>query len=508
MKNLIKGAAAAVIKAFARMAAGFNHIFRHDGSADNPAGRGTANPARPRRRLVDGVDADRFTVLCAVLVVGFVTLIGAILLTAALRSGGRQIPLPQESGSRSADGFTLSLGGSIMPSQDMMDSAKTESGYNFHNYLSELSGTMTGDITIAGLSGQIDAYGQNEALGGFTNGRNYPRELAQALALTGVKYVCGANTHAFANGYDGMCASVTHLHTQSIGVIGLTNNDPRKLNTTVVRAGGVGVGIAGYNCVESPKWQELTEEQKTYIAQVERDADVLAERAAADIAVMRASGAEFIILCVSWGGGTSLAPDAFIRDAAAKLVEAGADVVVGYGPWITMETQVIPRQSGGAEKDCYVFYSLGMLFGDGQYTDKTAAALSKSPTLTDAQKKQLADKTKYAASVNQAMARSMTVDLKVTRAKNGTVRIESAVCEPIFTVKNTAQGEENAYLKYMAVRAAQYVAAEERPAIFADDRQWQLCREAYTAICELAAKTDGKLIPAGGDTNEETDVKL
>lgn len=485
MKKIIKRAAAAILRFFARFAVEFNNIFRKGESSENPAGKGTGNEARPRRRLVDGVDADRFTRLCVVLVVGFVSLIGAVLIVAAVNSGSREIPMEQQADTNAADSFTLAIGGSIMPSQNMLDCAAGEGGYNFNNDMSELAGALSGDLSIAGLCGQINVNGKNRGVGGFDNGMNYPDELAENLSETGIHYVFGANQYAFANGYDGMCASISNLHVSSVGVIGLTNTDAQKLNTGVIRMNGIGVGLAGYNCVDSAAYNALSGEQKTYIAQTDKSAESLADRAAADIAKMRANGAEFIVICVNWGGADSVEPSGFIKQAAQKIAEAGADVIIGYGPYVTMSNEVISYESGGQSKECYVFYSLGVMFGDTG--DDSGSELDK------------------------AMARSMTVRLKAARAKNGAVNIESASYSPIYMVTNTAHSEENSHLRYMAVQAAKYVSAEERPAIFADDKQWALCREAFTAICALADQSDGKLVLETFDTegdNTADDTKI
>ncbi len=505
MKKLIK----TVVRGIAHIAVRLGHIFRKDGGVRNPAGQGTGNQARPRKRLVDGVDADRFTQLCVVLVVGFVTIIGAILISAAVNSGSREIPVDSQNIENRPDGLTLAIGGDIMPSQDMLDCALGSGGYNFNNDLSELAGPLSGDLTIAGLCGQIDVNSHNQGVGGFDNGMNYPDELAAALSQTGINYVMGANRWAFANGYDGMCASITHLHTNSVGVIGLTNTDARKINTGVIRRGGIGIGLACYNCVSSEAYESLTDEQKTYIAQAEKDPDALAERAAADMTKMRSGGAEFIVVCVNWGGASTTEPSEFIKQAAKKIAEAGADVIVGYGPYVTLAPEIISYQFGSVEKECYVFYSLGVMCGDNHYSSKTLDKLTGLKKLSDAQQKQLKAEKQKAAAANKAMTRSMTVSLKVTRARNGSVNVESATYSPIYLVKNTAQSEENAHLSYIAVEAAKYIAAEERPPIFADDKQWQLCREAYTAICALADQAEGKLIPAGAaETDSQTDTRI
>ena len=508
LKKIIKGAVSAVLGFFAGFAVVFNNIFNKGNPADNPAGKGTGNEARPRKRLVDGVDADRFTRLCVFVVIGFVSIVGAVLVTAAVNSGSHRIPVEEQkdSSAKASGSFTLSIGGNIMPAQAMLDAALTDSGYQFHSSLSELSEALAGDMTIAGLCGQIDAYGKNRSVGGFDTGRNYPGELGEAIADMGINYIFGANQHAFANGYDGMCATISNLHVKSVGVIGMTNTDAQKLNTRVFRVNGVSVGLAGYNCIEGGDYAALTDEQRTYIATMGKDADVLAERAASDMAKMRSSGAEFVVVCLNWGGQGSLTETEFVKQAAKKIAEAGADVIVGYGPCVTLNTEIIQYERNGVARECYVFYSLGTMFGDNSYAGNQKL-LSLKGKLTDEQKKAVSAEKKKVSQANAAMSRSMTVTLTVTRGKNGLVSVEQASYNPIYIIKNSSQGEENTHLKYMAVPAAKYVSEEERPAIFADDVQWNNCKAAFKAICALADKTDGKLVLNDfnrGDEDPET----
>ena len=51
-------------------------------------------------------------------------------------------------------------------------------------------------------------------------------------------------------------------------------------------------------------------------------------------------------------------------------------------------------------------------------------------------------------------------------------------------------------MKYMAVPCVRYVGQEERPAIFADDKQWEACKSAFKAISAIADKTGGRLVLA------------
>lgn len=495
----------AILGVFARIAVAFGKIFNKDDVSSNPAGRGTENEARPRKRLVDGVDADRFTRLCAILVIGFVSVIGAVLIAASMRSGSHEIPVDEtEPDSKPTGSFTLTVGGNVMPTQDMLDSAFVDGKYDFHNGMSELSDVLTGDISVLGLCGQMNAYGNNEQLGGMYSGKNYPTALANALSELGVNYVFGANQHALANGYDGMCATISNFHTRSLGVIGITDEDPDKLNSRIVKVNGVNVGLAGFNCIEGGDYASLTAEQKAHIATVSKDA--LVERAVTDIAKLKKNGAEFIAVFVNWGGLGSFVETEFMKDSAKKIAESGVDVIVGYGPCVTLGAEVINYKSGDVQKECYVFYSLGSIYGNNVYPGMPNI-MSLKGNLTDAQRKALDHEKKLIAKSKITMARSMTVTFNVSRGSDGAVSVTQASYNPVFMVRNTVLNEENTHMKYISVPCVKYVSAEERPSIFADDKQWEACKSAYKAISAIAEKTGGKLVLNDmGHTTEEPDV--
>ena len=490
---------------FAGIAVSFGKIFNKDDVSANPAGRGTGNEARPRKRLVDGVDADRFTKLCAILVIGFVSVLGALLIAASLRSGSHQIPVEEpEQESKPSGTFTMTFGGNVMPTQDMLDSAFVDNQYNFRNGMSELAEVLTGDLTVVGLCGQVNAYGDNQQLGGLDAGKNYPTALATSLSELGVNYIFGANQHALANGYEGMCSTISSLHARSLGVIGMTDGEPDKLNTRIVKVNGVNVGLAGFNCIEGGDYAKLTAEQKGHIANVPKNA--LAERAVTDIAKLKKNGAEFIAVCINWGGLGSFVVTDFMKETAKKIAESGADVIVGYGPCLTLGTEIISYKNGDAEKECFVFYSLGCIYGNNVYPGMPNIMNLKG-VLTDAQRKALENEKKLIAKSKITMPRSMTVTLSVSRGSDGTVSVTQGSYNPIFLIRNSGQGEENAHMKYMSVPCAKYVSAEERPALFTDDKQWEACQAAFKAISAIAENTNGRLVLNDlGSSGEETDV--
>ena len=504
--NAVKKIFSAILGFFARIVVSFNKVFNKGDVSSNPAGKGTGNEARPRKRLVDGVDADRFTRLCVILVIGFVSMIGAVLIAASVRSGSHQISVDEqeEQDSKPVGTFTLTVGGNVMPTQDMLDSAVVDGKYDFHSGISELSETLTGDLTIVGLCGQINAYDENSQLGGIDKGKNYPTALASNLSEIGVNYIFGANQHALANGYDGMCSTITNLHVKSLGVIGMTDDDPDKLNTSVVKVNGINVGLAGFNCVEGGDYSRLKADQKGHIATVSKDA--LAERAATDIAKLRKKGAEFIVVCVNWGGLGSFSVTDYMKQTAKEIADAGADVIFGYGPCVTLSADILNVKSGDADRECFVFYSLGCIYGNNVYPGQPSIMGLKG-NLTPAQKKALEKEKKLISDSKAWMSRSMTISMDVKRSGDGTVIVEQASYNPIYMIRNTGNGEENTHMKYMSVPCVKYVDAEVRPDIFGNDKQWDGCKAAFKAICAIGDKTGGRLVLNDfGHTEEQQDV--
>jgi hypothetical protein len=90
------------------------------------------------------------------------------------------------------------------------------------------------------------------------------------------------------------------------------------------------------------------------------------------------------------------------------------------------------------------------------------------------------------------------------------VSVDFAGYNPIYIIKNTEQEDGKSYLKYMAVPAAKYASAEEKPEIFTDDGQWRDCKNAFTAICELAENTNAKLVlnELSGTDKDGSDMKI
>lgn len=467
LKGVIKRLLNAVMNFFARAAVAFNDIFNKGDPAGNPAGKGTTNEARPRKRLVDGLDADKFTTLCFAVVIGFVSIVGASLMVIGINSSAHEL-----SGSEADDAqnegsgnVIFTFGGSVIPDSDVIASAAIDGEYNFNNCLSELSELLTGDISVIGLNGQINV--KDKAVKGYGSGSNYPSELASSFRDIGVNYVFGNNTSAFANGVDGLSSTVAALHDNSVNMIGVTDCEPEKLNKSVVRVNGVNVGLAGYNFSNYSAYEKQEDSVKSFASVLPQDADKAAIRVSSDITAMKNKGAEFIVLFVNWGSADDKEPSPLIKKAAELFAKSGADMVIGYGPCIPMECEVIEYVANeGGNKECYVFYSLGCLFGDMTYRE----------------------------GYTNAMSGSMVVCVKAARGRDNKIHVKSAEYQPVYVLKNILTSGDKTHKQYISVPMMKYVAEELRPDVFPDNTQWNNCKNAFSSIAAIADKADGMLV--------------
>ncbi|MCL2486321.1 MAG: CapA family protein [Oscillospiraceae bacterium] len=374
---------------------------------------------------------------------------------------------------------TIAIGGMVRLQDEVIAAAQLGDKFDFNNYLSELSSVMKADISLAGLMGSADS---TRGAAGLPK-PNYPPELLSSLHNVGINLISNANAKSLSLGYKSLELTNSELAAAGIIPIGTSvSNDPAG-GAYVKRINSICVGIGAYYCPDAgelssvkteQKNADVTEEQQNHaVNQISISA--AADRILSDVEDMRAAGAQFIIIYLSWGTEGSAEPTSAQRDLAQSLIDAGVDVTVGTGP--NTVQRITKKASASTGKDCYVFYSVGNLFTDVNSGDdvKTQQSLVLSFTLSRA-------------------------------AGESDVALESAKYHPIYCNRDKTYATEKTYLKYRVVPAARYVDAPTRPDAFTTEDQWARCKATFTAIRNLvgdklvlgnAAKADD--LVSGGD---------
>lgn len=428
-----------------------------------------------RRRIFSGINEATLSKAMTIIAFAAVAIIGLVIILISVSSGGQQVHVQQPStgeqlGEPVADDsgaivvedtgatVTVTIGGAVRLQDEVLQAAKTASGYDFNNYLSELSSIMNSDISMVGIVGTVDP---GTPVSGYPLA-NYPSQLVTALQNIGVNTAATANGNASVFGYGGLTSTISSLADNGITPIG-TYASPEAFGSAYVkRINSVCVGIGSYNCPTAGDLAALTTaqgaagftpEQQGYAV---KQFDIAAASAAiiADVNAMRAAGAQFIVIYLNWGYSGQTAPSAEMRSLAQDLIDNGVDVTVGVGPDFVQK--VTKKTSAATGKDCYVFYSLGNLFSD---VDSGAS---------------------------QSTSQSLVVSFTLERAAGSdVVTLKSANYHPVYCNRDSTYTYENTYLKYRVVPAARYVDADSLPEVFSTNDQWARCKTTFTNLRNL-----------------------
>ena len=170
-------------------------------------------------------------------------------------------------------------------------------------------------------------------------------KLTSGLKLAGVNVVTLANNHAADYGKEGIEKTVEFLKKEGIEAVGLGN-------LVVKEKKGIKFGFLGFNFVgKTPKDEDF---------RLVSDSD---------------KKVEILVVGVHWGEEYEDKANKFQREWAKRLVEAGADVVVGHHPhWV---------QDSESTNGKPVYYSLGNFVFDQMWSEKTKEGLLIKLTFRD-----------------------------------------------------------------------------------------------------------------------------
>ena len=144
--------------------------------------------------------------------------------------------------------------------------------------------------------------------------------LIEGLANVGIDFVSLANNHIRDAGARGLLQTMANLDSWGIVHAGAGADLAEARRPALLEAGGVTVGILGYDTVAGG-----------YFATADRagSAPMTAANVKADVAAARAGGADLVIVFPHWGTEYDPTPFAGQRKLAQAAIDAGADMVIG-----------------------------------------------------------------------------------------------------------------------------------------------------------------------------------
>jgi len=264
---------------------------------------------------------------------------------------------------------TVGFVGDILMMTRQIADAKTETGYDFtESFLPMKSAFESVDIMCADFEG---TFGGEEA--GYTQPRetiapameenpnptnppmqsfSAPDELAKNLFDAGIDAVTTANNHAMDRDDEGLFRTINVLRAAGVKTVGTALSMEDFLTPCIIEKNGIKIGLVGATQILNGTAPKIDAENRDF-ALTRLDEKMVKSQ----ISACTGAGAEFIIIMVHWGYEHQSTEDESQRRFAAKLIDWGADAIIGAHCPQPMEW--IDAERNGQAIRVPVVYSLG-----------------------------------------------------------------------------------------------------------------------------------------------------
>jgi len=269
--------------------------------------------------------------------------------------------------------------------------------------------------------------GIGEGYSGAKNTYNTPESIIANLVDAGVDMLALANDHALDAFFEGLLDTLTNCQDAGMAYAGAAMTQEEHDTPNIVEINGINVCFLNYTTTLNSNEKASSSEAVEYGVNLASKSD-----APSDIEAARAAGADIIVAIMSWGDDGESETTTVQAKVAKVLVNAGVDVIVGYGP------RVIQPVYWFETKD-----------DDGNVTHKTLCATSLGTFLSDSSEK------------NQDFG--TIFQFTIQEQDDGTFAVESPESIPTY-VWGTTDGDE---ADFKVLACGEWL--EEQPEGMSDD---------------------------------------
>ena len=268
--------------------------------------------------------------------------------------------------------FTILSAGDIMMHSPQTKAGRLPdgAGYDFSFMFEKIAPILQeADLVVGNLETPL-AGAEN---GGFTGYPlfNAPEELAMNLKEAGFSLVSTANNHSLDRKYQGLCATLNHLDSAGLLHTGAFRTPEERAQILYIEVKGVKLAAIaatyGTNGLSLPA-------EHSYALNYIRE-----ERLLEDIRKARAEGARYVILMLHWGVEYQPKPGQEQVDMAMRLLEGGADLILGNHPHVLQRGEAIRtgEEAGEPGKTKFVMYSQGNFVSNQEGLERLCSMLLK-----------------------------------------------------------------------------------------------------------------------------------
>lgn len=298
--------------------------------------------------------------------------------------------------------INMALTGDIMCHNTIYNDAYSSSSFTYDfSYIFENVKyyLQTPDITVGNLettfAGNAKGYSSYPTF-------NTPENLAYTLKKLGFDVLSTANNHCYDTGYAGVESTINYLDDADISHTGTYKSEDDQNTILIKNVKGIKMAFLsftyGTNGIKVPA-------DKSYSVNLINE-DLIKSQ----ISLAKEQNPDLICVSMHWGIEYQTTPNTDQKKWADFLFENGADIIIGNHPHVIqpMEKREITLEDG-TTKDGFVVYSLGNFLADQNKTYTRDSAI---------------------------------LNLKITKNEDGSININSATYNPIYTYKNTSKSSQ------------------------------------------------------------------
>ena len=181
----------------------------------------------------------------------------------------------------------------------------------------------------------------------------------KGVAGAGFDWVSMANNHIGDAGRAGIVETMTNLDRYGIRHGGAGRNTVEAHRATLMKTGGITVGILGYDTIAA---------YYSSGPSTPGSARMTAKALKADVAAARRAGADVVVVFPHWGIEYHAVPSSAQRTLARAAIDAGADLVIGNHPHWAQGMEVYKGRP--------IWYALGNLVFDQSWSEPTMEGIT------------------------------------------------------------------------------------------------------------------------------------
>lgn len=177
---------------------------------------------------------------------------------------------------------------------------------------------------------------------------NTPKESLEAIKNAGFDILSTANNHCIDQGKKGLIKTIDAIEEYGLKNIGTY----KEANTPILIEDIEGIKIAflsytyGLNGLDSL----LTEEELSYMVNL-----IDEEKIQKDIGETKDLDIDLTVVFIHWGNEYQREPSAYQIELGEKMVEWGANIILGSHPHVIQKSQIINKEG----RDNFIIYSMG-----------------------------------------------------------------------------------------------------------------------------------------------------